>query len=61
MNPGVVIATAQRVLRQLRHDVRTLALIVVVPCALVVLFKYVLEGVPGHSSASGCRSSGSSP
>ena len=47
MNPGVVIATAQRVLRQLRHDVRTLALIVVVPCALVVLFKYVLEGVPG--------------
>jgi ABC-2 type transport system permease protein len=47
MTPAVAIATAERVLRQLRHDVRTLALIIIVPCVLVVLFKYVLEGVPG--------------
>ena len=47
MNPSVVSATARRVLTQLRHDPRTLALIVIVPCALVTLFKYVLEGAPG--------------
>ncbi len=47
MNPPVVLATAQRVLTQLRRDPRTLALIVLVPCVLVALFKYVLEGIPG--------------
>jgi ABC-2 type transport system permease protein len=47
VNPPVVLATARRVLTQLRRDPRTLALIVVVPCVLVALFKYVLEGVPG--------------
>ena len=47
MNPPVVLATARRVLTQLRRDPRTLALIVIVPCVLIVLFKYVLEGIPG--------------
>jgi ABC-2 type transport system permease protein len=36
-------ATAVRVLRQLRADPRTLALIVVVPCVLITLLKYVLD------------------
>jgi ABC-2 type transport system permease protein len=39
-------ATAQRVLLQLRHDPRTVALLLVVPCALVVLIKYVFSGSP---------------
>jgi ABC-2 type transport system permease protein len=34
-------ATAQRVLLQLRHDPRTVALLLVVPCALIALIKYV--------------------
>jgi ABC-2 type transport system permease protein len=41
-----VIATAIRVLRQLRRDPRTLALLFVVPPFLLTLFKYVLEGLP---------------
>jgi ABC-2 type transport system permease protein len=39
-------ATAQRVLLQLRHDPRTVALLIVVPCALVALVKYVFSGSP---------------
>ncbi len=39
-------ATALRVLRQLRHDPRTLGLIVLVPCVLITLLKYVFLG--GH-------------
>ncbi len=39
-------ATALRVLTQLRHDPRTIALIIGVPCILVTLLKYVFEG--GH-------------
>jgi ABC-2 type transport system permease protein len=46
VNGRVILATAFRVLTQLRRDPRTLALIVVVPCVLVALFKYVLEGEP---------------
>ena len=41
-----MIATAIRVLRQLRRDPRTLALLFVVPPFLLTLFKYVLEGLP---------------
>ena len=41
-----MIATAIRVLRQLRRDPRTLALLFVVPPLLLTLFKYVLEGLP---------------
>jgi ABC-2 type transport system permease protein len=46
MTPRIDAATALRVLQQLRRDPRTLALIVVVPCALILLLKYVLEGQP---------------
>ena len=37
-------ATALRVLRQLRHDPRTIALVLVVPIVLVTLIRYVFSG-----------------
>jgi ABC-2 type transport system permease protein len=46
MNPRIIIATAARVLRQLQRDPRTLALVLVVPPLLLVLFRYVLDGQP---------------
>ena len=46
MSPQVAAATAMRVLRQLRHDPRTIALVIVVPVVLVVLIKYVFSGSP---------------
>jgi ABC-2 type transport system permease protein len=42
----VTIATALRVLRQLRRDPRTIALVFVVPPLLLTLFKYVFYGQP---------------
>jgi ABC-2 type transport system permease protein len=39
-------ATAARVLRQVRRDPRTLALVLVVPPVLLTLFKFVFEGQP---------------
>ncbi|MGH8892315.1 MAG: ABC transporter permease [Actinomycetes bacterium] len=46
MNPRVTLATAGRVLRQLRHDHRTLALMLVVPCVLISLLAWVFDGTP---------------
>jgi ABC-2 type transport system permease protein len=46
MNPRIARATAARVLRQLRHDPRTIALVLVVPVVLVTLIKYVFRGSP---------------
>jgi ABC-2 type transport system permease protein len=40
----VTLATAARVLRQLRRDRRTLALVFAVPPVLLTLFRYVFEG-----------------
>jgi ABC-2 type transport system permease protein len=42
-----VLATAARVLTQLRHDHRTLALVLVVPPALLTLLRYVFDASPG--------------
>jgi ABC-2 type transport system permease protein len=42
----IVMATGARVLRQLRRDPRTLALVLVVPPALLALFRYVFDGQP---------------
>jgi len=42
----VTLATAERVLRQLRRDRRTLVLVLVVPPALLTLFRYVFDGQP---------------
>jgi ABC-2 type transport system permease protein len=39
-------ATVERVLRQLRRDPRTLALVVVVPCVLLTLIKYAFDDDP---------------
>ncbi|MFI1567728.1 ABC transporter permease [Streptomyces sp. NPDC020490] len=39
-------ATATRVLRQLRHDPRTIALMILVPCLLLFLLRYVFDGSP---------------
>ena len=44
MSIRVTAATAKRVLLQLRHDPRTIALLLVVPCVLVTLIKYVFSG-----------------
>jgi ABC-2 type transport system permease protein len=42
-----VLATAARLLTQLRHDRRTLALALVVPPALLTLLRYVFDASPG--------------
>ncbi|MCW7945544.1 antibiotic ABC transporter permease [Streptomyces hygroscopicus] len=39
-------ATALRVLRQLRNDPRTIALMIVVPCLMLFLLRYVFDGSP---------------
>jgi ABC-2 type transport system permease protein len=41
------LAVARRVLEQLRRDPRTIALILVVPCVLMTLIKYMFENQPG--------------
>lgn len=44
MTARVTLATARRVLTQIRRDPRTLALMLVVPCLLLVLLRYVFDG-----------------
>lgn len=46
MSAPVTLAVAARVLRQLRHDPRTIALLLLVPPLLLTLLKYVLEADP---------------
>ena len=46
MTPRVTVATAARVLTQLRRDPRTVALIVFVPCLLVTLLRYLFDDQP---------------
>lgn len=48
MNPRILVATTGRILRQLRHDRRTVALLVVVPTVLlaVVYYMYVDQPTP---------------
>ena len=46
MSLRVVLATGRRVLLQLRGDPRTLALLLLVPCVLEALIKWVFEGTP---------------
>jgi ABC-2 type transport system permease protein len=43
MSPRVTLAVAARVLRQLRHDHRTLALLLVVPSALMSLLRWMFD------------------
>ncbi|QIQ06894.1 ABC transporter permease [Streptomyces liangshanensis] len=46
MSTARTLATAARVLRQLRHDPRSIALMVLVPCVMLVLLRYVFDGSP---------------
>ncbi|MEV1026997.1 ABC transporter permease [Streptomyces sp. NPDC050264] len=53
MNTYRTTATATRVLRQLRHDPRSIALMVLVPCVMLVLLRYVFDGSPGTFNSIG--------
>jgi len=44
MSARCTLATARRVLSQLRHDHRTLALMLVVPCVLISLLAWIFKG-----------------
>jgi ABC-2 type transport system permease protein len=46
MSLRLTLATATRVLQQLRHDPRTIALIVLVPCVLTGLLAWMFNGTP---------------
>lgn len=46
MNPRLLTATAVRVLRQLRADPRSMALLLVVPVLLLTLFYYIYDDSP---------------
>ncbi len=46
MSATRTLATARRVLGQLRHDPRTLVMLLVVPCVLVGLLAWVFTGTP---------------
>src|SRR5918998_542624 len=47
MSARATFATAERVLRQLRRDHRTVGLVLVVPPALLALMMYVFDRQPG--------------
>jgi len=44
MNIIKTLAIARRVIRQLRHDPRTIGLVFIVPSVLIVILKYVFDG-----------------
>lgn len=46
LNLSRTLSTAARVLRQLRHDPRTIALMLLVPCLMLLLLRYVFDGSP---------------
>jgi ABC-2 type transport system permease protein len=47
MSARILLSTARRALAQLRHDRRTVAMILVVPLVLMVLVYYLFENQPG--------------
>jgi ABC-2 type transport system permease protein len=53
MNLRRTLATARRVLRQLGHDPRTIALMLVVPCVLLTLLRYVFDDSPRTFDSAG--------
>src|SRR5690349_7961269 len=46
MSPRLTLSTAARILRQLRHDKRTIALVLVVPTVLLTLLRYLYDAEP---------------
>lgn len=53
MSARATLATARRVLEQLRGDHRTVALMLVVPIVLLTLLRYVYDGQPAVFDAAG--------
>jgi ABC-2 type transport system permease protein len=49
MNPTFTVATARRILTQLRHDPRTVVMLVLVPSLLMVLLRYVFNSEAAFS------------
>jgi ABC-2 type transport system permease protein len=47
MSARILASTTRRILSQLRHDRRTIALLVVVPVVLLTLLYYMFQDVPG--------------
>ncbi|WP_405151481.1 ABC transporter permease [Sphaerisporangium sp. NBC_01403] len=47
MNLRILTGTAGRILRQLRHDKRTVALLLIAPILLLTLIYYMFDDVPG--------------
>jgi ABC-2 type transport system permease protein len=47
MSARILLSTARRALAQLRHDRRTVAMILVIPLVLLVLVYYLFENQPG--------------
>ena len=43
MSVAITLATARRVLAQLRHDPRSIAILVLVPTVLMILLRYVFN------------------
>lgn len=50
MSPRITMATAARILRQLRGDHRTIAMMLVVPCVLIGLLAWIFDGTPVFDS-----------
>jgi ABC-2 type transport system permease protein len=46
MSPRLTLVTTGRVLRQIRHDPRTIGLLVVVPCVLLGLLAWIYKNTP---------------
>ncbi|MET9535025.1 ABC transporter permease [Streptomyces sp. NPDC006649] len=46
MNLTHTLATTNRVLRQLRHDPRTIALLLLIPAVMITLLRYVFDASP---------------
>lgn len=49
MNPRVTLAVTARVLRQLRRDHRTVAMLLLVPCLLMALLWWMFDDLPGQT------------
>ncbi|HEX7740260.1 MAG TPA: ABC transporter permease [Marmoricola sp.] len=52
MTPRITWAVAVRVLTQLRRDRRTLAMLIVLPCAVLALLKWMFESLPSFGFSS---------
>jgi ABC-2 type transport system permease protein len=53
MNPSICLAVARRVLLQLRRDHRTVAMMLLVPCALITLLWWMFDGSEAMFNALG--------